>query len=47
MGRIPQQQAYGKGEYTLLEAARSEAGFEPMETYIRRKHNMVAQYIAT
>ena len=30
-----------------MEAARSEAGFETMEKYIRQRHNTVAQYIAT
>ena len=33
--------------YTLAEAAIEEAGFEPMETYIWRRHNTSAQYIAT
>ena len=42
----------GKFEYTLeeaerVEATKSEAGFEPMETYIWRRHNTVTQYIAT
>ena len=30
-----------------MEAAREETGFEPMETYIRRRLNTVANYIAT
>ena len=29
-----------------MEAAREEAGFELMETYIRRSQNTVVQYIA-
>ena len=31
----------------MVEAAREEAGFDPMETYIFRRQNTVAQYIAT
>ena len=34
-------------EYTSAEAEREEAGFEPMETYIWKRKNTVAQYIAT
>ena len=30
-----------------MEAAREEAGFELMETHIRRRQNKFAQYIAT
>ena len=37
----------GRWEYTLLEAVREEAGFDTMETYIRRRQKTVAQYIAT
>ena len=36
-----------KWEYTSSEAARYEVGFEPTETYIRRRQNTVTQYIAT
>ena len=42
-GRLLQRRAYRKRDYTLLEAERSEAGFETMETYIRKRQNMVAQ----
>ena len=46
-GRLPRRRLDRRQEYTLVEAAREEAGFEPMETYIRRRQNTVAQYIAT
>ena len=46
-GRLPWQRADGKWEYTLVKAARKKAGFETMETYIRRRQNVVACYIAT
>ena len=36
-----------KWEYTTAEAARVEAEFELMKTYIWRSQNVVAQYIAT
>ena len=45
-GRLPQRRPDRRWEYTLVEAAREEAGFEPMETYIWQRQNMVAQYIA-
>ena len=45
-GRLPRRRLDGKWEYTLAEAERAEAGFEPMDTYIWRMQNMVAQYIA-
>ena len=32
---------------SLTEAARKEAGFEPMETYILSRQNTAAQYIVT
>ena len=44
---ITRQRLDGKWQYTLAEAAREEAGFEPMETSIWRSQNTVAQYIAT
>ena len=34
-------------EYTLLEAARAEVGFEPMDTHIQQTKNTVTQYTAT
>ena len=46
-GRIPRQRLDGNWEYTLVEAARAEEGFELMETYIRWRQNVVTQYIAT
>ena len=45
--RLPWQRGYGKWEHTVAEAAREEAGLETMETYIWRRQNTVAQYIAT
>ena len=47
MGRIQRRRGDGKWEYTSAEAEIVEAGFETMETYIRRRHNTVVQYIAT
>ena len=46
-GRILRQSLDGKREYILLEVARAEAGFDLMETYIRKRQNIAAQYIAT
>ena len=43
-GRLPRRRSDGRWEYTLVEAAREEAAFEPMETYIRKIQNMVSQY---
>ena len=44
MGRqIPRRKIYGKWEYTLLETAREEVGFQTMEEYIRRRKSTVAQ----
>ena len=34
-------------EYTSMESAREEAGFELMKTYIRRRRNTAQKYIAT
>ena len=47
IGKLPWRRLDRKWEYTSAEAEISEAGFEPMETYIQRGHNTVAQYIAT
>ena len=41
-GRLPQQRLDRKWDYTSAEAARAEAGFEPMETYIRQRQNTAA-----
>ena len=46
-GRLPWQRLDGIWEYTSAEAAREEAGFEIMETYIWKSQNRVAQYIST
>ena len=46
-GRPPWRQSDGKWDYTSVEAMGAEAGFETMETYIRRRKNTVAQYIST
>ena len=42
IGRLLQRRGYGKWDYTS-----AEARFETMDTYIRRRHNMVVHYIAT
>ena len=41
-GRLPQWRSYRRWGYTLAEAVREEAGFEPTETYIWQRYNMVA-----
>ena len=46
-GNIPQRTTDGTWRYTLAAAAREAAGFLTMVEYIRRRQNMVAQYIAT
>ena len=46
-GRLPRRTPDGKWIYTLAVTSREEAGFLKMEEYIRRRHNTVAQYIAT
>ena len=46
-GCLPQWRIDGKWEYTSAEEARAEVGFEPMETYIRKRQETAAQYIAT
>ena len=46
-GRILRWQGDGRWEFTFAEAAREDLGLETMETYIRRRQNMVTQYIAT
>ena len=38
---FPKWSLYKKWKYTMTEAASAEAGFEPMETYIWRSHNVV------
>ena len=46
-GRFPRRRLDGKWEYTSADAARTQAGFDPIETYIFQRQNTVAQYIAT
>ena len=46
-GQLPRSTTGGKWRYTSLAAAREEAGFLTMEEYVRRRKNMVTQYIAT
>ena len=46
-GRYLWQQPDGKWEPTSSAAVRKEAGFEAIGEYIWRRHNMVAQFIAT
>ena len=45
--RISRRRMDRRYEYTSSEAAREEARFGPTETYICRRQNTVAQYIAT
>ena len=45
-GWLPRRRGDRKWEYTLMAAARAEAGFEAMEGYICQSHNIVAQYIS-
>ena len=47
MRRLPRRRSDESWDYTLSEAAIEEARFESMETYIRRRQNTSAQYIAT
>ena len=46
-GHIPWRRADGRWYYTSVEATIEEAGFDPVETYIRKSQNTVMQYIAT
>ena len=46
-GRQPQRGWDGKWFYPSLKGAMKEAGFIDVRTSINRRHNMVAQYIAT
>ena len=45
-GRLLWRKPDRKWTYTSTATARGEAGLLTMEEYIRRIHNMVAQYIA-
>ena len=47
MGHLPRRKSERKWTYTLAARAREDAGFQTIEEYIRRRQNMVAQYIAT
>ena len=46
-GRQLRRKGGGIWEYPPLEEAMAEAGFERIGTYITRRQNTVAQYIAT
>ena len=46
-GRKPRRKGGGSWEYPSLEEVMVEAGFEGIGTYITRRQNTVAQYIAT
>ena len=46
-GRKPQKGRDGGWVYPPLEDAKAEAGLQEVETYISRRQNTVAQYIAT
>ena len=47
MGHLPRRKPERKWTYTLAARAREDAGFQTIEEYIRRRQNMVVQYIAT
>ena len=47
MGNLLWKRGDGKWDHTSADAAREEVGLETMETYIWKKQNTVAQYIAT
>ena len=47
MGHLPRRKPERKWTYTLAATAREDAGFQTIEEYIRRRQNMVVQYIAT
>ena len=46
-GKIPRRREEGVGEYPPLEYAMRVSGLEEIETYISRRKNKVAKYIAT
>ena len=46
-GRHPRRQGGGSWEYPSFEEALVEEGFEGIGTYVTRRQNTVAQYIAT
>ena len=46
-GRQTRRRGYGSWYYTLLTASMEEAGFKEIGTYVTRRQNKVAQYIAT
>ena len=46
-GGQPRRRGDRSWEYPQLEEAMAEAGFEGIGTYIKRRQNMISQYIAT
>ena len=46
-GRQPKRQEGGIWEYSPLDIVIEEAGFKEMGAYVLKRHNTVAQYIAT
>ena len=46
-GRQPQKGRYGGWVYPLLEDVMAEVGLQEVETYVSRRQNTVAKYIAT
>ena len=46
-GRQTRRRGYGSWYYNLLTASMEEAGFKEIGTYVTRRQNKVAQYIAT
>ena len=45
--RQPRRQGCLSWDYPPLDVAMAEAGFEEIRTYVTRRHNAVAHYIAT
>ena len=45
-GRYMRRRGGGSMEYSSLDEAMVESGFERIGTYVTRRQNMVAQYIA-
>ena len=45
-GRKPQRRLYGRWVYPPLAEAMAEAGLQEVETYVSRRQNIVAQFVA-